>query len=47
MMGGQVLDIQAENRQVDLAELQQIHVHKTGKLIRAAVRVGRFSPAPG
>ena len=47
MVGGQVLDIQAENRQVDLAELQQIHVHKTGKLIRAAVRVGALLAGAG
>jgi len=40
MVGGQVLDIQAENQAVDLAGLQNIHAHKTGKLIRAAVRAG-------
>ena len=40
MVGGQVLDIQAENTKVELAELQNIHAHKTGKLIRAAVRAG-------
>ncbi len=40
MVGGQVLDIQAENRDIDLAALQTIHAHKTGKLIRAAVRIG-------
>ena len=40
MVGGQVLDIQAENRDIDLPTLQDIHVHKTGKLIRAAVRMG-------
>jgi geranylgeranyl diphosphate synthase type II len=40
MVGGQVLDIQAENQQVELAELQNIHAHKTGKLIRASVRSG-------
>ncbi len=40
MVGGQVLDIQAENQQVELAELQNIHAHKTGKLIRASVRAG-------
>lgn len=40
MVGGQVLDIQAENKQVELAELQKIHAHKTGKLIRASVRAG-------
>ena len=40
MVGGQVLDIQAEGREVDLAGLKTIHAHKTGQLIRAAVRVG-------
>jgi len=40
MVGGQVLDIQAENQDIDLATLQNIHMHKTGKLIRAAVRMG-------
>lgn len=40
MVGGQVLDIQAENRDIDLATLQAIHKHKTGMLIRAAVRMG-------
>jgi len=40
MVGGQVMDIQAENQDVELAELQNIHAHKTGKLIRASVRAG-------
>lgn len=40
MVAGQVLDIQAENQDIELAELQTIHAHKTGKLIRAAVRAG-------
>ncbi len=40
MVGGQVLDIQAENKDIDLATLQTIHAHKTGMLIRAAVRMG-------
>jgi len=40
MVGGQVLDIQAENQKVALEELQHIHAHKTGKLIRASVRAG-------
>ena len=40
MVGGQVLDIQAERRDIDLPALQTIHVHKTGMLIRAAVRMG-------
>jgi len=40
MVGGQVMDIQAENREVELAHLQKIHSHKTGQLIRASVRIG-------
>jgi len=40
MVGGQVLDIQAEHQDIDLPALQTIHMHKTGMLIRAAVRMG-------
>ena len=43
MVGGQVLDIQAENKDIDLAALQTIHAHKTGMLIRAAVRMGAIA----
>jgi len=46
MVAGQVLDIQAENQDIDLPTLQNIHVHKTGKLIRAAVRMGALVSAP-
>jgi geranylgeranyl diphosphate synthase type II len=43
MVGGQVLDIQAENKDIDLTTLQTIHKHKTGMLIRAAVRMGAIT----
>lgn len=43
MVGGQVLDIQAENKDIDLATLQTMHTHKTGMLIRAAVRMGAIA----
>jgi geranylgeranyl diphosphate synthase type II len=43
MVGGQVLDIQAENQDIDLTTLQAIHRHKTGMLIRAAVRMGALT----
>lgn len=43
MVGGQVLDIQAENKDIDLATLQNMHTHKTGMLIRAAVRMGAIA----
>ncbi|MBF0626095.1 MAG: polyprenyl synthetase family protein [Magnetococcales bacterium] len=40
MVGGQMLDLDAEERAVDLVELQNIHIHKTGALIRAACVAG-------
>jgi len=43
MVGGQVFDIQAEHQDIDLATLQNIHKHKTGMLIRAAVRMGAIA----
>ncbi|MDH5668463.1 MAG: polyprenyl synthetase family protein [Nitrospira sp.] len=43
MVGGQVFDIQAENQDIDLSTLQNIHKHKTGMLIRAAVRMGAIA----
>lgn len=43
MCGGQALDLQAEGKQVSLDELELIHRHKTGALIRAAVKMGALS----
>lgn len=43
MCAGQALDLAAEGHQVDLAALEQIHRHKTGALIRAAVRLGALA----
>ena len=40
MCGGQALDLDAEGKQVSLDALERIHRHKTGALIRAAVRMG-------
>ena len=40
MIGGQVVDIQSEGRAGSGEVLDYIHTHKTGALIRAAVRVG-------
>ena len=37
MVGGQVLDIEAESKQLDEAALERIHRCKTGQLIRAAI----------
>jgi len=43
MCGGQALDLAAEGQQASLAALEQIHRHKTGALIRAAVRMGALA----
>ncbi len=40
MVAGQALDMEAEARQVNAAELEEIHRHKTGALIVAATRCG-------
>nr|WP_173108191.1 farnesyl diphosphate synthase [Bacillus sp. KH172YL63] len=40
MVGGQVADIEGENKQLSVAELEHIHVHKTGKLLKFSVLAG-------
>jgi geranylgeranyl diphosphate synthase type II len=40
MVGGQVVDIESEGKEIDFPTLQYIHTHKTGALILASVRVG-------
>lgn len=40
MVGGQVLDLLAENKKIGLPELQKLHCAKTGALFCAAVRSG-------
>ncbi|WP_321371401.1 farnesyl diphosphate synthase [uncultured Desulfuromusa sp.] len=40
MVGGQVVDMEAEQKPIDLPTLEFIHTHKTGALILAAVEIG-------
>ncbi len=40
MIGGQVVDMESEGKQVDIDELRSIHSRKTGMLIQAAVVCG-------
>ena len=40
MVGGQVLDLEAENRQITMEELRRVHMGKTGALFHAALRSG-------
>ncbi|MES9940183.1 MAG: (2E,6E)-farnesyl diphosphate synthase [Candidatus Thiodiazotropha sp. 6PLUC2] len=45
MAGGQAIDLQSVGQDLNLAELENLHIHKTGALIRAAVRLGaQLSP---
>lgn len=43
MAGGQAIDLAAEGQRLSLAELENMHIHKTGALIRASVRLGALS----
>ncbi|WP_428605786.1 (2E,6E)-farnesyl diphosphate synthase [Sedimenticola sp.] len=40
MAGGQALDLAAVGQQLDLAQLENMHIHKTGALIHASVKLG-------
>ncbi len=40
MIGGQVKDLEAEGKKVSLKQVEYIHTHKTGKLLRASIRAG-------
>ncbi len=40
MVGGQIFDIEAEEQKIPLSQLEQIHRHKTGALIKAAILAG-------
>jgi len=40
MAGGQAIDLDAVGKQLELPQLEHMHVHKTGALIRASVMLG-------
>jgi len=46
MAGGQAIDLAAVGQKISLAELENMHLHKTGALIRASVQLG-FMAAGG
>lgn len=39
MVGGQSVDLESEHRDLNLAELEALHIHKTGALIRACLQL--------
>jgi geranylgeranyl pyrophosphate synthase len=43
MAGGQAIDLAAVGKQLNIAELENMHIHKTGALIRASVELGALS----
>jgi len=40
MAGGQAIDLQAVGKQLSVPELEFMHIHKTGAIIRAALQLG-------
>ncbi len=40
MVGGQVVDMESEGKDIDLPTLEYIHTHKTGALLLAALEIG-------
>ncbi len=47
MVGGQVVDMESEGKDIDFPTLEYIHTRKTGALIRASVRVGALYAKAG
>ncbi|MDO8446868.1 MAG: polyprenyl synthetase family protein [Deltaproteobacteria bacterium] len=40
MVGGQVVDMESEGREIDLPTLEYLHTHKTGALLLASIKSG-------
>ena len=45
MVGGQAIDLESVGRQLNLPELENMHIHKTGALIRASVTMATLAKA--
>lgn len=43
MAGGQFIDLAAAGQELDIAELEDMHIHKTGALIRCSVVIGALT----
>jgi farnesyl diphosphate synthase len=46
MCGGQAVDLASTGKHLELAELEFMHIHKTGALIQAAVLLGALADGP-
>ncbi len=40
MAGGQAIDLDSVGKQITISELENMHIHKTGALIRASINMG-------
>jgi len=47
MIGGQVVDIESEGKPINAETLEYIHIHKTGRLIKACIRAGAILSQAG
>ena len=45
MVGGQAIDLDSVGKKISLPELENMHIHKTGALIRASVNLAALSKA--
>jgi farnesyl diphosphate synthase len=43
MAGGQAIDLESVGKELDVVQLENMHIHKTGALIRASVRLGALA----
>ncbi len=43
MVGGQAIDLQSEGKDLSLPELENLHIHKTGALIRACLKLASLA----
>ena len=43
MVGGQAIDMDSVGKSLNVAELENMHIHKTGALIRASVKLGALA----
>ncbi len=43
MAGGQAIDMESVGQRLNVAELENMHIHKTGALIRASVKLGALA----
>jgi geranylgeranyl pyrophosphate synthase len=46
MAGGQAIDLESTGQRISVAELEAMHIHKTGALIRASVLMACYAGAP-